>query len=117
VISPPGHIFVRNGELPSSGEVTLYVVRDKKDGLGIPGRSGIIRYGGFKGGFLHVSISQDGHTYSSEYVIPSFLSGYPNFIKIRHDDGIFISIIRLTGITGEPYQVVVMPGRDLEGEL
>jgi hypothetical protein len=45
------------------------------------------------------------------------LSGYPNFIKIRHDDGIFISIIRLTGIAGEPYQVVVMPGRDLEGEL
>ena len=117
MISPTGHIFVRSGIIPSSGEVTLYVVRDKRDGLSCPGRSCIIRYGGFKGGFLRVSISQDGHTYSSEYVIPSFLSGYPNFIHIRFDDGIFISIIRLTGIAGEPYQVVVMPGRSPEGEL
>ena len=117
MISPPGHIFSRYGTIPSSGEVTLYVVRDKRDGLGRPGRCGIIRYGGFKGGFLRVNISQDGHTYSSEFVIPSFLSGYPNFIHIRHDDGIFISIIRLTGIPDEPYQVVIMPGRDPEGTL
>ena len=117
MISPPGHIFVRNGTIPSSGEVTLYVVRDKRDGLSCPGRSGIIRYGGFKGGFCRVSISQDGHTYSSEFIIPSFMSGYPNFIHIRYDDGIFIEIIRLTGIPDEPYHVVIMPGRESEGVL
>lgn len=115
MISPPGHIYARNGTLPSSGEVTLYVARDKLDGLGHPGRSCIIQYGGFKGGFLRANISQDGHTYSAEYVIPSFLSGYPNFIHIRFNDGIMIHIIRLSGISGESYQVVVMPGRNLEG--
>ncbi len=111
----PGHMFIRHGVLPASGEVTLRVANDKLDGFGRPGRTGMIRYGSIKGGFLIIQISPDGHKFSNDIILPAWFIGYPDFFEIKYDDRIFIHTIRLRGIPGESYDVVIMAGRNPEG--
>jgi hypothetical protein len=110
----PGHIFTRHGVIPATGEVTLRVANDKRDGFGRPGRTGIIKYDGRKGGMLRVQISSDGHKYSNEITIPVWFNGFPNYYEIKYDDRIYIHTIRLLGLPDEGYDVIIMPGRGVE---
>jgi len=110
----PGHIFVRHGDLPASGEVTFCIANDKLDGFGRPGRTGIIKYDGFKGGELLVQISPDGQKFSNDIHLLIAFASYPNFIEIKYDDRIYIHTIRLRGIPTEHYSIIIMPGRDEE---
>ena len=110
----PGHIFVRYGTFPATGEVTLKVATDKRDGLDQPGRAGVISNGSNLED-MTFQVSADGHKFSGGIVLSAFGAGFPNFFRFEFDDGVLIHTIRLTGVSGESYGVVISPGRSPEG--
>jgi hypothetical protein len=109
-----GHIFVRYDVIPASGEVSYSIANDKRDGLGVPGRCGMI-CNGSNSNYLRFQISPDGDKFSNEIILPGFGVGFPNHLQISFDDGVLIHTVRLLGTTGEPYGVVIAPGRLPEG--
>ena len=110
----PGHIFVRYSTFPVSGEVTLKVATDKRDGLDQPGRAGIVSNGSNLES-MSFQVSADGHKFSGPITLSSFGAGFPNFFRFEFDDGVLIHTIRLTGVSGESYGVAISPGRLSEG--
>ncbi len=114
----PGHIFVRFGVIPASGDVTLSVANDKRDGFGRPGRTGIIvNCNVAAGAAIQFQISADGHKFSNSIVLPSFGVGFPNFMQITYDDGVLIHTIRVLGVPDSAYGIVIAPGRNPEGYI
>lgn len=110
----PGHIYARYGVFPSSGEISFQVAKDKLDGLGRPGRTGMI-CNGSNTDFMTFQISPDGQNFSNDIYLPAFGVGFPNYVQFGFDDGVFIDTIRLIGSANEPYGLVIAPGRDPEG--
>lgn len=109
----PGHIFVRYGAINATGDVEFSVSGDKRDGFGRPGRSGIIV--NLSDHNMIFQISADGHKYSNEIMLPAFGVGFPNFMQITYDDGVLIHSIRLHGVVGDQFGIVIAPGRNPEG--
>ena len=109
-----GHIFSRFDVIPASGEVSYSIANDKRDGFGRPGRTGYIVNGSIANN-LFFQISSDGEQFSNEITLPSFGAGFPNFVQVLYDDGILIHTVRFRGTIGQPYGLIVAPGREPEG--
>jgi hypothetical protein len=112
----PGHIFVRYGAIPASGEIDVSIANDKRDGFGRPGRTGIIINANLQQGpAIRFQISADGHNFSNEIILPVFGGGFPNFMQITYDDGVLIHTIRILGVAASLFGIVIAPGRNPEG--